>query len=219
MKLDKISVPREVCIKNRYWDPLVLDIVYKEFKGAMPSTPFEKGAKGKIENALRFLRDTEETWNMYDRHVPSKYQNGRMRSMMLTLCMRWSKEEPLKAILDNERFEGEEGTDNIDETIELFENTISFGIPLLLKPIFDMKNPDSTVLACMKTGAFNTITRTMIEMGIARETAIYLFQNILLNVDISGTGKDELEMLIRTTIKENCDKLPYWIKVQVEYLI
>lgn len=219
MKLDKIAVPREVCIKNRYWDPLVLDIVYKEFKGAMPSTPFEKGAKGKIENALRFLRDTEETWNMYDRHVPSKYQNGRMRSMMLTLCMRWSKEEPLKVILDNERFEGEEGTDNIDETIELLENTISFGIPLLLKPIFDMKNPDSIVLACMQTGAFNTITRTMIEMGIARETAIYLFQNILINVDINSTGKDELEMLIRTTIKENCDKLPYWIKVQVKFLI
>lgn len=116
-------------------------------------------------------------------------------------------------------FEGEEGTDNIDETIELLENTISFGIPLLLKPIFDIKNPDSIVLACMQTGAFNTITRTMIEMGIARETAIYLFQNILINVDISSTGKDELEMLIRTTIKENCDKLPYWIKVQVKFLI
>ena len=71
----------------------------------------------------------------------------------------------------------------------------------------------------MQTGAFNIATRTMIEMGIARETAIYLFQNILLNVDISRTGKDELETLIRTAIKENYDKLPYWIKVQVEFLI
>lgn len=83
MKLDAISVPREVCLKNRYWDPLVLDIVYNDFTGEMPSTPFEKGAKEKINNALRFLRDTEETFNMYNRYVPSKYQNGKMRSIML----------------------------------------------------------------------------------------------------------------------------------------
>lgn len=219
MKLDEISVPREVCLKNRYWDPLVLDIVYNDFTGEMPLTPFEKGAKEKINKALRFLRDTEETFNMYNRYVPSKYQNGKMRSILLTLCMKWSKENALKDILNDKRYEGEEGCDNIDETIELLENTISFGIPLLLKPVFDIKNPDSSVLACMQTGAFNVTTRTMIEMGIARETAIYLFQNILLNVDISRTGKDELETLIRTAIKENYDKLPYWIKVQVEFLI
>ncbi len=219
MKLDAISVPREVCLKNRYWDPLVLDIVYNKFTGEMPATPFEKGAKEKINNALRFLRDTEETFIMYNRYVPSKYQNGKMRSIMLALCMKWAKEKSLKEILNDKRYAGEEGSDNIDETIELLENTISFGIPLLLKPVFDMKNPSSTVLACMQTGAFNVITRTMIEMGIARETAIYLFQNIILNVDLDNKGKDEIEMLIRATIKENYEKLPYWIKVQVEFLI
>ena len=45
MKLDAISVPREVCLKNRYWDPLVLDIVYNDFTGEIPSTHFEKGSK------------------------------------------------------------------------------------------------------------------------------------------------------------------------------
>lgn len=219
MKLNEISVPREVCLKNRYWDPLVLDIIYKKFTGNMPSTPFEKGAKEKINNALRFLRDTEETFNMYNRYIPSKYQNGKMRSIMLTLCMKWSKEKSLREILDDKRYDGNDGADNIDETIELLENTVSFGLPLLLKPVFDMKNPESTVLPCMQTGAYNIATRSMIEMGIARETSLYLFQNILLDVDLSNQEKDEIETVIRATIKENYEKLPYWIKVQVEYLI
>lgn len=125
----------------------------------------------------------------------------------------------MKNILNDKRYEGKEGCDNIDEIIELLENAISFGIPLLLKPVFDIKNPDSSVLACMQTGAFNVATRTMIEMGIARETAIYLFQNILFNVDLSNKEKDEIEMVIRTIIREKYEKLPYWIKVQVEFLI
>ena len=82
-----------------------------------------------------------------------------------------------------------------------------------------MKNPASSVLACMQTGAFNVATRTMIEMGIARETAIYLFRNILLNLDLGNKEKDEIELLIRSTLKVNYEKLPYWIKVQVEFLI
>ncbi|MCB6415130.1 DEAD/DEAH box helicase [Faecalimonas umbilicata] len=219
MKLNEISVPREICLKNRYWDPLVLDIIYKNFTGNMPLTPFEKGAREKINNALRFLRDTKETFSMYNRYIPSKYQNGKMRSIMLTLCMRWAKENSLKEILNDKRYDGDEGADNIDETIELLENTISFGIPLLLNPIFDMKNPESIVLACMQTGAFNIITRTMIEMGIARETSIFLSQSILSNIDLGNKGKDEIETLIRTMIKENYGKLPYWIKVQIEFLI
>ena len=165
------------------------------------------------------MRDTKETFSMYNRYIPSKYQNGKMRSIMLTLCMRWAKENSLKEILNDKRYDGDEGADNIDETIELLENTISFGIPLLLNPIFDMKNPESIVLACMQTGAFNIITRTMIEMGIARETSIFLSQSILSNIDLGNKGKDEIETLIRTMIKENYGKLPYWIKVQIEFLI
>ena len=33
LKLDSIDVPKEICYKNRYWDPLVLDFIYNEYDG------------------------------------------------------------------------------------------------------------------------------------------------------------------------------------------
>ena len=51
--------------------------------------------------------------------------------------------EKIKRYLNDSRYEGDDGADNIDETIELLQNTISFSVPLLLKPIFDIKNPES----------------------------------------------------------------------------
>lgn len=47
--------------------------------------------------------------------------------------------------LKDGRYDGEEGMDNIDDTIELLQNTISFSMPLLLKPIYDMKKADKVV--------------------------------------------------------------------------
>ena len=70
MKLEEISVPHEICYKNRYWDPFVLNKIYTSFDGTVPATPMEKGAKSKIDGALRFLRDTSETENMYNKYIP-----------------------------------------------------------------------------------------------------------------------------------------------------
>lgn len=37
----------------------------------------EKGARGKIDKLMRFLRDTDETSEMYDKYIPRQYQNGK----------------------------------------------------------------------------------------------------------------------------------------------
>ena len=46
-------------------------------------------------------------------------------------------------ILNEERYSGETGADEIERTIQVLQNVVSFNVPLLLKPIFDIKNPDS----------------------------------------------------------------------------
>ena len=135
-------MPKEVCYKNRYWDPLVLDAIYTTFEGQVPDTPMEKGAKGKIDKIMRFLRDTEETSDMYSKYVPDMYQNGKMRSIMVGLSIKWANGEKLREILSDSRYDGEDGMDNIDNTIELLQNTISFSLPLLLRPIYDMWKPE-----------------------------------------------------------------------------
>lgn len=124
----------------------------------------------------------------------------------------------LKDILNDSRYEGEDGADNIDETIELLQNTISFSIPLLLKPIFDIKNPESSFLSCIQLGAFNTASRTMIEMGIARETALYLYDNFFQHINYSSWSKIDIEESIRQIIRDNYRAMSYWIQVQLDFL-
>lgn len=116
LRLRDITVPQKICYQNRYWDPLVLEIIYTEFDGEVPTTPYERGARTKLDYMMRFLRDTDETSFMYRKHVPEKYQDGKMRGIMIGLCMKWVQEAKLKDILSDKRYEGENGADNIDET-------------------------------------------------------------------------------------------------------
>lgn len=219
LKLRDITIPQKICYQNRYWDPLVLETIYTEFDGEVPITPYERGARAKLDYMMRFLRDINETSSMYRKHIPEKYQSGKMRGIMVSLCMKWIQEKNLKDILSDKRYEGENGADNIDETIELLQNTISFNIPLLLKPIFDIKNPDSSFLTCMQSGAFNIVNRVMIEMGIARETALYLYSQFFHSKNYLNRNKIEIEDVIRHSIKENYINMPYWIQVQLDFLI
>lgn len=217
LKLENLSIPKEVCYKNRYWDPFVLEKIYTDFDLIVPKTPSEKGAKNKLDNILKWLRDKEETAFMYKKYIPSLYQNGQSRSIMVSLGLYWANGKKLYDIFNNDRYKGDSGAEKIDETIELLQQTISFNLPLLLKPIYDIKNPNSCFLVCMQLGAINNITRAMIEMGIPRETSLYLFEKIFLN--FKGNEKSELsEENIREIIKQHYDNLPYWIQVQLNFI-
>ena len=218
-KLERITVPKEVCYKNRYWDPLVLDAIYTTFEGQVPDTPVEKGAKGKIDKIMRFLRDTEETSDMYSKYVPDMYQNGKMRSIMVGLSIKWANGEKLREILSDSRYDGEDGMDNIDNTIELLQNTISFSLPLLLRPIYDMWKPESCFLTCMQAGAFSNIVRCMIEMGIPRETALFLYEELFDEKDCSEEDKLKLDKIVREKVQQGYSELPYWIRVQLDFLV
>ena len=218
-KLERITVPKEVCYKNRYWDPLVLDAIYTTFEGQVPDTPMEKGAKGKIDKIMRFLRDTEETSDMYSKYVPDMYQNGKMRSIMVGLSIKWANGEKLREILSDSRYDGEDGMDNIDNTIELLQNTISFSLPLLLRPIYDMWKPESCFLTCMQAGAFSNIVRCMIEMGIPRETALFLYEELFDEKDCSEEDKLKLDKIVREKVQQGYSELPYWIRVQLDFLV
>ncbi|WP_455010902.1 DEAD/DEAH box helicase [Mogibacterium timidum] len=217
LKLENLSIPKEVCYKNRYWDPFVLEKIYTDFDLIVPKTPSEKGAKNKLDKILKWLRDKEETAFMYKKYIPSLYQNGQSRSIMVSLGLHWANGIKLYDIFNNDRYKGDSGAEKIDETIELLQQTISFNLPLLLKPIYDIKNPDSCFLVCMQSGAINNITRAMIEIGIPRETALYLFGKIFVN--FKDNEKSELsEENIREIIKQNYDALPYWIQGQLNFI-
>lgn len=218
-KLKQLSVPKELCFKNRYWDPLVLDVIFLNFNKEVPNSPFSKGAKSKIDEILRFLRDTTETSLMYSKYIPIRYQSGPMRSIMVSLSLKWAREEKLSDILKDDRYSGEEGSAKIDETIELLQNTISYSLPLLLKPIFDMQETENKLLKNIQSGCFHNVVCCMIDMGIPRETAIYLFEAIFENKDCVINSDIEMEELVRDKIKSNYGDLPYWIQIQLDFLV
>lgn len=221
LKMKSLKVPKEVCLKNRYWDPLVLNTIFTELSlKKLPSIPTERGARARVDDIMKFLRDNETTQTMYERYIPEINRSGIGRSLLCSTCMDWACEKPLSKILAGERYEGEKATENIDDTIDFLQKTVSFNVPLLLKPVFDMFNKESIFILCLQVGAYKPTTRRMIEIGIPRETAIYLNSILFVNSNKVDSIKEEcLEAIIRDEIKGNYSSLPYWIQVQLEFMI
>jgi len=218
-KLERISVPKKICYQNRYWDPMVLDSIFKTFDDRVPNNPLEHGAKNMLDQILRYLRESDATSDMYYKYIPQRFARGKARSLMVELGIKWAKGICLHDILDSEWYDGEEGVEHIDDTIELLQQTVSYKLPLLLKPIYDMKKPDSVFLKCFQSGAFYKIPRHMIEMGIPRETALWLYKDIFEEVNIQSQIGMEVECFIREKIKMKYKTLPYWIRVQLDFCI
>lgn len=220
LKLNKLSIPKEICYKNRYWDPVILDTIYREYNENVPNHPLERGSKAKLNRMLKFLRDTNETKGMYEKYIPQPLREGRNRTLLRDLCILWAKGTPLSDILAKKLFKNESDTvaDGIENTIEILQNTVSYNVPLLLKPIFDIKNPNSSFLTSMQAGACNIVSRTLIELGIPRECSFYLSNSLFAESDIERKDKEEIELYLRTILKSNMEQLPYWIKVQLEFL-
>lgn len=217
LKLNKLSIPKELCYQNRYWDPFTLDYIYRNYNDEVPSFPLERGAKAKFDKMLKFLRDNSKTKTMYNRYVPKKYREGAARGFLKDLCIDWAKETTLSEILSKRVKNRENPEDSIEEIIEILQNTASYNVPLLLKPIFDIKNPNSTFLTCMQAGACNEIPKTLIEMGVPRECALYLNENLLENKKMNDNN--DLEQNLRDLLKTNFSNLPYWVQTQLEFLI
>lgn len=169
--------------------------------------------------AMRFLRENDVTAEMYNKNIPSTYRKKTMRSIMSSLSLQWATGKALCEILNNSRYEGDDGADNIDSTIELLQNTISYNLPLLLKPLYDMKQSESPFLKCMQVGAFGVVERCMIEMGVPRESALYLYKEIFDEKEIKVKNRLELEQIIREKIRLEYKNIPYWIQVQLDFLI
>lgn len=218
LKLDKLTIPKTLCYKNRYWDPFVLEFIYKNYKDEVPTSPLERGVIKKFDNMLKFLRDNTKTKSMYNKYIPEKYRKGKLRVFLRNLCLYWTKEVALSDILPKVVKNEANTEDVIEDTIDLLQNTISYNIPLLLKPIIDIKNSNSIFLTSMQSGAYNNITKTMIEMGVPRECAIYLYKQLFNKINLDQSDQVNIKNNIVNILKANIDSMNYWIKAQIEFL-
>lgn len=213
-KLDQIEIPHRICLQNRYWDPLVLNFIYKNYSGVLPISLNERGAKKAINNIMIFLRDNKETCFIFERYIPQKYRRGQQRRWLLDIAFNWARGVSLKKILSDIESNHVDDMDRIDETIEVLQNIVSYNMPLLFKPLFDIKQPNNCVLASLKSGASEEYVINMIQMGIPRETSLFLWENLQSQLKFNKVASKTLKEIILASI----DRYPYWVRMQLRFL-
>jgi len=204
-----LSVPVEICYKNRYWDPLDLNELYKERNEYNIPTAI---TDNRIEDILTIvlIKMSEKYPLYYKRYFDIN------KSLIKSTCIsakEWMKETSLKDILNNQYLDSSE---KIEDRIRLIYNKISFGLPMLLKPLYDIQVPDSMFLTFIETGAYKPISRRMIELNIPRDTAIFLSQKYFNGV---GQHEEDLEKVIITKLNEMSNEIDYWRRIQIEMLL
>lgn len=209
--LANLAVSKDVCYKNRYWDPLDLNEMYlAKDDFIIPSSHSSHGIANQITTLLFKM---EKHYNYYY----EKYfgLNKRMIPSASISATDWMKEKSLKKILDKPYFDD---PTKIDPQISIIQNKISYGLPMLLKPIYDMVLPNSMFLRFIEMGAYRPITRKMIEMNIPRETAISLCNDFFSSFSVASDEED-IEAMIVEKLTRIRSQIDYWRRVQIEGIL
>lgn len=212
--LSELKVPRDICLKNRYSDPEMLNMLYLDNElPNLPEHPTKRGANHRLGNIIKYLRDNPNYSTLLDERVPKHYQKGQQRSVLCDMSMKWAGQKQLKEILKDDYYND---ADKVEDAINLLQNTVSYDLPMLLKPLYDIKGIEATFITFLEAGAYQPIARKLIEIGIPRETAIYLYNNYFDGVKIAT---EDMYSTITTTIRNNQKKLPYWVIVQLSTIL
>ena len=85
----------------------------------------------------------------------------------------WVREKPLNEILHTRFSSNEESIDDkIDSEIEKLGKHVSYGLPMLLKPIADLGRQNSSIISIIELGLHTPLARYLSDRGVPRETAI-----------------------------------------------
>lgn len=171
--LTEISLDRKIVLSNRYWDPLDLEKIYDRYKKSRKKFPTNVFEGSLCQSLLDWILMMQEDFPFYfSRYLTpgldEKYLYGIAKS-----AESWAREKPLNEILIN-RFghSGDELNDKIDSEIEKLTKYVSFGLPMLLKPLADMENSESSIISAIELGVYSPIPKYFMDRGVPRETAI-----------------------------------------------
>ncbi|MDO3654788.1 DEAD/DEAH box helicase [Bacillus subtilis] len=208
--VESLSVPKEICIHNRYWDPIELDKLYNDKnKPYLPISPIERNITNNLYYLILYMKDKVPFY--YKKHLGIQNEG-----LILSLCInaeKWIKETPLSKILDTDYHDS---SSKIEKTISLLQNTITYKLPALLKPLYNILLPESSFLSYLEMGAYRVITRKLIEMGVPRETALSLSNNYLDDINAEEIHLDEI---LYSRLRSIDNQINYWEKVQLESIL
>lgn len=205
----KLTVTTEICRAHRFWDPFDLQTLQDQIKGfILPSTPFVRGAADNIEKLLIKIFSILPAQAIHYLHTKEKGHN--MPMMLAISSVDWANEKPLNKLLDTKY--AKENSNNTEKAISNFQNTISYGIPALLSPIYAMFSPNSILLGAIERGAHQAGSIAQINNNVPRETAIAVTRNAK-DRNVSLTTMPEVLAYLRKT------KVDYWNAIQFRHII
>lgn len=202
--LDELTIDRTICFKNRYWDPFDLQRL-ADISSAVdvPIDVFDRDAASKLVRALNFMKFHFSNYSKRHYEVPEE-------KVLLMHCINavsWAREDSLCKILSTDYHSDSE---KIDKTITLLLTKLSYGIPALLKPLYDIKFGDSCFLRAVECGAYRPITRVLIENNVPRDTAISLVDSFF-----PDSNKETNPVILKQQFVANYKSIPYWERVQL----
>jgi superfamily II DNA/RNA helicase len=206
--LRTLQVDRSVCSGNRYWDPVDLDALRNQSDGlSLPTNVFESTIAHQLQDILMFLSKNFPIY--YNRYFKVDFTHS--TGILLQKCIlaeSWVKEKTLAEILSGDYYDD---SDKIDSTVYSLESTISYGLALLLKPLYDIVKPSSMFPRFIEMGAYKPLTRRFIELNIPRETAIFLSNSTNRFNNADPDNRQQLIDEIRAIRRE----LPIWYQMQL----
>jgi len=202
--LDELTIDQGICFKNRYWDPFDLQKLADESGEIdLPTNFRDEKAAEKLFNVLKFMKYRFYNYCMRYYDVPDD-------KLLWVHCINavcWAREIPLKDILATAYHSD---ADRIDGTIKLILKQLSYDMPALLKPLYEIKTGNSSFLRAIECGAYRPVTRFLIENNVPRDTAISLTDRFFSNI------KNDIDPFkLKQVLMENRDYIPYWERVQL----
>ncbi len=201
-KLDKLDVPVDIILDNRYWDPIDLNKLYLKRFNRVPTSPHSYKYETDMKETLKFLKTNA---NYYYK----KYYNASRESTIdlnIRTAKLWSLGSPLNKILMN--VNDDDGEELIDKVLDTINSTISFKIPKLIRPVVQMSSVQSTAISSLESGVIGEELYDYLKLGIPRETAIRLNNKFRFK-----SGSNLIELL-NYRVKD----ISYWDRIQIQHL-
>lgn len=203
-----LSIPLEICIRNRYIDPIVLNQIYENIN--------EFDLPLNIRDN-KFVNKLFITVNKIKAKFPKFYkrvfEKKDLSESFFYTVNNWVKEKKISEILNSNYFDNSE---KIDQAINTIQNDICFNLATLLKPFYSIKFPDSKFINNIEMGAYKPITLQLISLNIPREVAIILRDTIFKN-EVNNDKLSDKDII--KIINDNFKKINFWNQIQLLHLM
>lgn len=214
--IQALTVPKEVLLSNRYWDPFDLQEISDQLSGGgvgqLPNDVWQKNVASRVAELIEFQSAVSPSY--FRRYLGSAI-SSRFCYLIAKSAESWGRETPLRTIIEDRHFSGDVDL-QIDNQVALIYRQVVYGLTALLKPIAELQGTGAPLLASFESGVYHPATQFMTSLGLYRETAVQVKRKLLPQV---RANDPDLERTVSSRILAGMGSLDPWTARQVAAII